>query len=310
MNIENSIVQQAANLETIFTFIYYLVDETYKIHENLVSRRGPKPEFSDSEVITMSLVGHMMNDSENAWYGYVKKNYKHLFPKLISESRFHRRSKDLQHLINILRLHWLERLGVMSEIDFVMDSMPVPVCKYARAGRNDRWSMDFNCYVNHFYGYCSSKAERYFGFKLHLLVTKRGIPAHFVVSTANEHDVVLAPDLLESYRQNIITGADKGYVGLLKRLQNPENHILIIQARDNQKNQNTTEEILFLKKYRKTVEITNSILTEQFNIQKSRAISKFGFCSRITAKLTALTLAMLINEIHELPILAIKAIVF
>jgi hypothetical protein len=310
MTIESTIHQQDANLETIMTFIYYLVDETYKKYETLVKRCGPKPEFSDSEVITLSLIGQMMNDSENAWHGYVRKNYKHLFPKLVSKSRFHRRAKDLQHLINILRLHWLERLGVLLEIDFIMDSMPVPVCKYARAGRNDRWSMEFNHYANDFYGYCSSKDEKYFGFKLHLLVTKRGIPAHFVVSTANEHDVVLAPDLLESYRQNILTGADKGYVGLHKRLQNAENHNVIIQSRSNQKTQNTPEEIYFLKKYRKTVEITNSILTEQFNIQKSRAISKFGFCARITAKLTALTLAMLINEMVQLPILEIKALIF
>jgi Transposase DDE domain len=310
MQIADEIRQQAANLETIFLIIYFFVDEEYKKLGHYVARPGPKPEFSDSEVITLSLLGQMFTNSEDAWYGYVSKNHAHLFPKLISASRLHRRTKNLQSLVELIRQKWVVALEVCHETDFVMDSMPLPVCKHARAGRNDRWAMEYNRDVADFFGHCAAKREDIFGFKLHLLVTKRGIPAHYVLAPASEHDVVVAPNLLETYRTNIWVAADKGYVGLLKRLQNPEEHQIVIQARQNQKQQNTKEEKAFLFNYRKTVEVTNSILTEQFQIQRTRALSKFGIQSKIIFKITALTLAMLINETYECPILSIKALIF
>jgi IS5 family transposase len=310
MQIADEIRQRAANLETIFVIIYFFVDEEYKKLSHLVARPGPKPQFSDSEVITLSLLGEMFIDSADAWYGYVAKNHAHLFPKLISASRVHRRTKDLQLLVEMIRQKWAIALQVCNETDFVMDSMPLPVCKRARAGRNDRWAMEYNIDLADFFGHCASKKEDIFGFKLHLLVTKQGIPAHYVLAPASEHDVVVATNLLESYRSNIEVAADKGYVGLLKRLQNPEQHHIIIQARQNQKEQNTKEEKDFLFKYRKTVETTNSILTEQFHIQRTRALSKFGIQARIIFKITALTLAMLINFSYDCPILSVKSLIF
>lgn len=71
------------DLENFLTLTYYLVDELYQTLKHLVDRPGPSPLFSDSEVICLNLVGQMAFDSEKAWHGYVKKNYNHLFPKLL-----------------------------------------------------------------------------------------------------------------------------------------------------------------------------------------------------------------------------------
>ncbi|MBB6002614.1 hypothetical protein [Arcicella rosea] len=86
------------DLGNFLTLTFYLVDELYQTLQYLVTRSGPTPFFSDSEVICLNLVGQMVFDSEKAWHGYVKKNYKHLFPRLLKRSRYHRKCKDLHRI--------------------------------------------------------------------------------------------------------------------------------------------------------------------------------------------------------------------
>ncbi|SFF28504.1 hypothetical protein, partial [Thermoflexibacter ruber] len=71
------------NLSDFLTLTFFIIDEIYKEVGQLVERSGPKPTFSDSEVICLNLVGQMVCDSEKAWYKIVKKNYLALFPKLL-----------------------------------------------------------------------------------------------------------------------------------------------------------------------------------------------------------------------------------
>jgi len=299
-----------SDLETFLTVCFYYLDEIYQPIKHLVSRRGPIPEFSDIEIITLNVVGQMFTDSEKAWHRYVRKNYLHLFPKLISRCRYHRRSKNLQQLTEVMRQHLVHHLGVHLEDWHLMDSMPLPVCIRARASRNMRFCEEFQVDNKFLYGFCASKNIKIYGFKLHLIVTKQGIPVHYVLAPAAHHDVEVAPDLVQTYRQSITIGSDKGYVGLEKKLQHPENLNLIIPPRGNQENKLTKEEKCFLAKYRKIVETTNSLLTEQFNIQYSRAKSKWGLTNRIIAKLTALTFSAFLNFLMDEPLLHIKELIF
>lgn len=299
-----------SDLETFLTVCFYCLDEIYHPVKHLVSRPGPSPAFSDIEIITLNIVGQMFTGSEKAWHRFVKKNFLPLFPKLISRSRYHRRSKNLQQLTEVLRQVLVEKLGLYSEDWHLMDSMPLPVCLRVRASRNMRFCEEFNVDNALLYGLCASKKMKIYGFKLHLLVTSQGIPVHYVLAPAAHHDVSVAPGLIETYRQNIGIGFDKGYIGLEKRLQSPGNFKLIIPPRENQENNLTQREKWFLAKYRKIVETTNSLLSEQFNIQYTRAKSKWGLTNRIIAKLTGLTLAAFINSLLGEPLLHIKELVF
>jgi len=299
-----------SDLETFLTVCFYYLDEIYQPIKHIVSRPGPTPTFSDIEIITLNVVGQMFTDSEKAWHRFIKKNFLPLFPKLISRSRYHRRSKDLQQLTEVMRQILVDKLGMYFEDWHLMDSMPLPVCLRVRASRNMRFCEEFHIDNNLLYGVCASKKMKIYGFKLHLLVTCQGIPTHYVLSPAAHHDVAVAPDLIETYRQKIGIGFDKGYIGLKKRLQHPDNVKLIIPPRDNQKNNLTKSEKWFLAKYRKIVETTNSLLCEQFNMQYTRARSKWGLKNRIIAKLTSLTLAAFLNSLMGRPLLHIKELIF
>ena len=55
-------------------------------------------------IITISLCGELLGvDSENAWFSFVKKNYRHLFPQLCSRSRFNRTKRALMQTTELLR---------------------------------------------------------------------------------------------------------------------------------------------------------------------------------------------------------------
>lgn len=302
---------KSSDLETVFLTIFFYVDEIYKEISHFVARPGTKPRFTDSEVISLLLMAQLCNfDSERAWHRFVKKNYHSLFPALISLSRYHRRSKDLAQLTNLIRLVLLEHMDVFTQDWHIMDSMPIPVCEYVRAGRNKRFQYELAIDGHDLYGYCASKKQKIYGFKLHLLVSTKGIPVHFVLAPACHHDVQVAPELVENYRRGITIGTDKGYIGLGKKLEHPQDYRLVIPKRVNQKERLSKQEKGFIRQFRSIVETTNSLLAGQFNIQFCRAKSKRGITSRVINKLTSLTMAIFLNFVNQEPLLQVKSIVF
>lgn len=309
MNESLKLTLEEANMEDLLTVIFFHVDEFYRQVAPVASRPGPEPGFSDSEVITLSLVGQMANDSETAFHKFIKRNHMPLFPKLIDRTRFNRRSRGLFKLTNLIRQMINRQMGVDVQQWHVADSLPVPVCGLSRAGRSLHFAAQFGLDHQSLYGYCAAKDQHFYGFRLHLLVTAQGTVAHFVLAPASYHDVKVAPELLESYRCGITVGGDKGYVGLDKLLSQSFQCQLVVQNRRNQAS-NTDEEKSFLALFRKIVETTNSQLTEQFSIQYTRAKSAWGLMSRVIGKITAHTLALYLNMLAGRPLLSVKSIMF
>lgn len=309
MNEPLKLTLEEANLDDVLTVIFYYVDECYQQVSQWAQRSGPKPTFSDSEIITLTLVNQMVIDSETAWYKFVKRNHKALFPQLIERSRYHRRSKSLFKLTNLIRQMLLRYLEVDRQQWHLIDSMPVPVCGYTRAGRTHQFAAQFGVSHDALYGYCAAKELHFYGFRLHMLVTTQGIIAHFVLAPGSHHDVTVAAELLETYRPGILVGADKGYTGLAKRLVHPSDYQLIVQSKANQA-ANTSLEKEFLAGFRQLIETTNAQLSEQFNVVYTRAKSAWGLMSRLVHKLTAHTLAIYLNALAGRPLLAIKSIIF
>lgn len=123
--------------EEFFITVYVFIDDLYQwyVPESVSTRRNVKySKTMDSEIITISLCGEIVGiDSENAWYTFVKKNYGFLFPNLCSRTRFHRRQKALLQVMELLREKALCLFSIQSDPFSIVDSFPLPVCKFARA---------------------------------------------------------------------------------------------------------------------------------------------------------------------------------
>jgi IS5 family transposase len=318
MNTDNNTIKidiSKVDLEMLFTVVLDITDDLYRqaVPQTVQKRRGVKPQLSDSEVITISLVGEMLTDSETAWVNFVAKNYLCLFPKLNERSRFHRRNKDLWLVKNLIRQQMLEKLNTAFERYHIIDSLPVPICKYVRSIRCRLFLGEGEAAIekDSLFGVAESKKEKIYGFKLHLLVTIDGIVVNFVLAPARHHDVNLATEVMENY-QNLTVGGDKGYVSqaLQEDMRLNQQIQLITRKRQNQKEQNTTSEKWFLAKFRKIIETVNSSLTEQFHIAKIRARTLWGLFSKIISKITSFTLGIYFNKLSGRSLLEIKAIAF
>ncbi len=138
-------------------------------------RNVQQTRLSDPESITISVCGELAEvDSENAWYSFVKRNYRHLFPKLCSRSRLNRTRRNLQKTTELLWQELANAFPVPKGRYFVVDSFPLAVCKFGRA----RYCRAFRGQGAD-YGRCPSKKETYFGYKVHALITPEGYITSF-----------------------------------------------------------------------------------------------------------------------------------
>lgn len=174
----------------------------------------------------------------------------------------------------------------------IVDSMPAPVCKFARA----YFSKCFKDIAS--YGYCASKKETYFGLKLHALVTVDGFVSDFFLTSSGIDDRAAVFELTEN-NSSIKIIADKGYIDttLKNQLKIEKDILLISLKRKNSKDPLEKGLHNVLSKTRRRIETSFSQLAEQFNINKVLAKSKLGLMLRITLKILAHNISFIINDI-------------
>jgi len=94
------------DMETILTIIFVRVDDWYQEtgQKMLQGKVGRKPEFTDSEVITLMIAeDYIPYPAETQYLGYIRANHGDLFPKLLDQSQFNRRARGLRHLVEVMR---------------------------------------------------------------------------------------------------------------------------------------------------------------------------------------------------------------
>lgn len=91
-------------------------------------KTGPKPEFSDSEVITLMLaLDFLPFPSETQFIAYIRANYLSLFPQLVDQSQFNQCGRALRLFDEVLRRYWLAHKGILSQAYYLLGTKPVPV---------------------------------------------------------------------------------------------------------------------------------------------------------------------------------------
>ena len=158
------------NFEDFILIISVIMDDLYQqyVPVSVSNRRNIKDaKLFDSEIITISICGELVGiDSEKAWFSFVKKNYKYLFPKIGSRSRFNRTRRALLSITELLRKKLLSEFFIPCSPYFIIDSFPLEVCKFGRA----HFCRTFRGYGAD-YGKCPSKKETYFGYKVYAIIT-------------------------------------------------------------------------------------------------------------------------------------------
>ncbi len=302
------------SLEELFCVTFCVVDDYYQLlfGSQKALRRSPNgdPEFADSEVIAIALVGELKGEnSERAWWRSVSKNYRYLFPHLCSRTRYGRRLRRLKLVMESIRQQFLFQLDVPCDRTRLVDSFPLRLLRLPRLSGS---TCPFEYAAN--VGYCASLKEYYYGFKCHLLTDPRGIPVAFILTPAAPHDSQGLPLLLEElielgmHHLTIIIIGDKAYIGeeYARKLHQYYGIELHAIQRHPEKDLPETGLNELLRKVRKQIETANAVLTETFNANWTYCRSVQGLLTKMIGKLTAFNLANYFNSIMGLPLLEIK----
>ena len=270
----------------LITIVFVLVDDWYKSegHKLLIGKAGAKPEFTDSEMITLMLVQEFIPfPSETQYVGFIRANYLALFPKLVDQSQYNRRARSLRLLVEQLRRYWVVQKGWHLHSRYLLDTKPVPVLGYKR----DKRRSDFAGNAN--YGKCASRNLKYFGYKLVAVSTLNGIPMVYDLVPANTDERAAAETVID-YFSYCDLFADKGFLGLKWQTSifDQTNNLIWTPRRSNQKYQNSPGLDRWLSKIRERIEgVFHEIQDTGRNIERLLAKTVVGLTTRVITKMTA-----------------------
>ena len=262
---------------------------------------GRKQKMSDLEVVALSLTAEFMSiDSENSLFKQLNQAE---IPNLIERSQFNKRRRKLFLFSEEIRTK-LAKEFLEFEDYFIVDSMPLEICKFSRHSRIKICKEEFESAPSK--GFCTSQNNWFFGYKLHGVCSVTGVFHSLDITKAEVHDVHFLKNIKQQMSDCVLLG-DRGYLSesiqldlfqtVKVRLETPK--------RSNQKDYK--QQPYIFRKSRKRIETLFSQLCDQFMIRRNYAKSFEGFKTRILAKITSLTLVQYINKfIFDRPINNIK----
>jgi hypothetical protein len=272
-------------------WMYVMIDDWYQQGSAQFRRAGPDPETgSDSEVLTMVLVGeccgwHEETELLRQWAGR-----KDLFPHQPSLSRFNRRRRALAPGLAAFHQFVLGQLAWADDRLLLLDSVPLAVVSRARGRRG---SSDWRVHDAD-YGYAHTKRLPFFGYCLHVLATCGGVILDWVLTNPKTSDVTAAEDLLSEtlvplHGRWVL--ADKGYTSAALRQivwARRKVGLVVLPKRGMRAAQHLPLAVRHrFSRLRQRIETLNSQLAQQFGVEHTHAHSFDGMVARLRAKLTA-----------------------
>jgi len=283
-----------SNFDKILQTIKSLEIDVFDSQGN-IPKPGSTPQFTDLQIISLALTAEYMSlDSENWLFNKLKADYKADFPHLIERTRFNRRKRQLFPIFEKIRQKIAHQFLEFEEY-FIVDSMPVEVCRITREKRSKVCKESFDTAPSK--GFCASQNLHFYGYKLQGICSSNGIFHSIELTKANIHDTTFLKEFNTQLSDCVLIG-DKGYLSSSLQLDlfHTANIRLETPMRYNQKNYRKQDWVF--RKTRKRIETLFSQLCDQFMIRRNYAKSFSGFKTRILSKITALTLVQFINKFH------------
>ena len=129
-------------------------------------------------------------------------------PNLIERSQFNKRRRKLFLFSEEVRIKLASRFLEFEDY-FIVDSMPLEICKFARHRRIKICKKKFETAPSK--GYCASQNTWFYGYKLHGICSVNGVFHSIDVTPASVHDIHYLKDIQTQLSDCVLIG-DKGYL--------------------------------------------------------------------------------------------------
>lgn len=237
----------------------------------------------------MEIVGEFLGiDTDKGIWEYFRRHWRHFFPKMGSRTSFLRQGANLWYVKVKLQRQLAEKLGAFNDPVHLVDGIPMPVCRFARANFSHVFRGEAA------FGYCAAKREIYYGFHGHLLISLRGVVTSFTLTAANGDERQALWDLIKEIRG--LLGGDKGYISApLHQDLLTEGVNLQTPLRSNMHDDRDPAWVRTLMSSRRIIETVIGQLSERFHIEKVRARDLWHQTSRLARKLLGHTVGVFLN---------------
>jgi len=260
-----------------------------------------QPKLSNIELVAMNFTAEYMGiDSECQLFRTIESSF---LEPLIDRSVYNRRRRKLFPLIEKIRLKLSSQFNEFEDY-YVVDSMPLEVCKTARASRSKICKEEEFCFPDK--GFCASQNFYYYGYKLHGVCSISGVFRSLDISPASVHDVHYLKDIRNQLSDCVLL-ADMGYLSATIQLNLFETANINLQTPKRKNQKDFQKQPYIFRKSRKRIETLFSQLCDQFMIRRNYAKSFDGFRTRILSKISSLTMIQYLNKfVFDRPINNLK----
>jgi hypothetical protein len=282
------------SLEDFIISVFCLVDDHLKVvtQDQPLRSRGFEPSLTDSEVITMEIVGEFLSiDTDKGIWQYFRRHWLSFFPRIGSRTSFLRQAANLWAYKLEMQRQLAQELGAFDDDIHLVDGIPMPVCGFKRA----HFSRIFRSTAA--YGNCAAKAMTCYGFHGHMIVSFRGVITAFTMTAANCDEREALWEMLPGIVGLLI--GDKGYISAPLKAELARRGIELETAlRSNMADSRPPETIKLLNSTRRLIETVIGQLSERFKIEKVRARDLWHQTSRLARKLLSHTVCVFLNVVH------------
>jgi Transposase DDE domain len=248
------------DLSTFIVAVFCLIDDRLK--ERRIRSRGPTPTLSDSEVLTIEVVGEFLGlDEDTELLAYFRRHYAHFFPNLL---RVHRTTftRQAANLWKVKERLWQE-LSADTPYDpafAICDSMPLPACLFARAYRCRRFRGEAA------FGKDTLLRQTFYGFRVHVRVCWPGVITRFSVAPANAHELSVLPELAE-FASGMVVG-DRNYHSPKTKEELVTMGVELLAPYSSKKRDPAPRRSTLLSRFRYRIDTVFSQLTERYSIKR------------------------------------------
>lgn len=288
------------DLTTYMIAVYCLIEDF--LADRRLRQRGPQPTLRDSEVLTIEVVGEFLGiDTESNIFTHFCRYYSDWFPGLrkITRTTFTRQAANLWKIKQELWQVLAQRIPHDPYISIV-DSFPVPVCRFARVPRCHSFG-DVAAY-----GYDEVARQTYYGLRAHVRLAWPGVIVDCALAPANLHDTAGGEELLQGVYGFAL--ADRNYwkPDLLARLKAKGLQLLTPYKSAKRQKQPYPR---YLTNMRYRIETVFAQLVERFHAKRIWARDLWHLTSRWMRKFLSHTLAVFFCTQLDLPYLSFAKLV-
>lgn len=290
------------DLDSFLTELYVLLDDALQaaLPTPAAPRRaGRPPRLSRSEVLTLAVVAQWPRwRSERDCWRYARAHLRPLFPHLGSQSTFNRQVRAAEPALRQVQRTLATRLADLGQALYrVLDTSLTPVLNRVRACRHGLFAGQAT------FGWCASKTNWVYGFKVAIAVTPDGVITTFGLAPAACDERQVGEALIGADRFGCYL-ADKGFASAAweQHWQQTSGAEVLATPQRSFKRAWSAAGYRWSASKRHIVEQVFEQLKDFFALERHRAKTLPGLLARLAAKITAYTAAQALNAQHQRPL--------